>query len=737
MRFSKFTILLIILLNTVSLLADQYEPFMEDGRVGLKNITTNSIVIPASYQAIGWSDKSFSVINGVVGALQNEKWAIIDTEGHRITDQLFSTLIPHSGGSFIASKRENRSIFTYFGLIDSRGKTIIPFDYSSITDHPAGLIVSSKTGNQYKTGFLTNKGTERIQVAYKKIIPLNERHLAVSNFKNQFSIFNIEGDSLTGFQYEYVKPYNDSHYLIGQYNHQGLLGKNMELIIPPLYKSLEFESNQITATPYLQWDLYSENQYEGTLYFDDLGFLNNDRFVSSAGGKTGIVTINNNYSLFLSNEELVDYNHELLVTRDKDSDRYHVYNSDGKSLFRDSFQQVELFEQVFFAMTSQPDGHSWAVYNFNGKKLNLFNYESFHQRSPSLFEAKRNGKIGLIASNGKELSPFLYDYLGNYINGRAIAYYNNSYGVQNEQGIWIMTPYYDSLHIMNEHIYFEQGSESGLADMYGKVVYRTQNTFQTKGSSLVQMNEDSTFSLYSLNGDILLEHTYDSIHEINNDLLLLSRDSLQFMYRPSDGFDTKLDSDIEFMGDFENGYIPVKKGGQWGYLNSKGLLAIANRYEEVSKFSEGYFGVKLIGKWGFVNENEELAIQPNYDLVEPFQNGLAIVMNNDKYGIINTNAEPVVKIDYDLIEKTGDYFLLTSNGQTGLIDGKGRIIKNPSYNSISPLQDGFFLVERDGLFGVINLSGDDILPTSYEQIKQSGSSFIGAKKGETRVFELK
>lgn len=716
--------------------ADQFEPFTENGKVGLKDTSINAVVIPAKFEAIGWSDKSFSIINGVTGALQNEKWALIDVADHKVTQHYFNTLIPSSQQNFISSKRDNNSILTNYGLIDSRGKTIIEFKYSSIAPNPKGLIVSQKKGNKYLRGLISERGQIIIPLEFQEIRFLNEEHVAVSNFNNQFALFSTTGKPLTDFQYEYIQTYNESYYLISEFNHQGLLSKSLNLIIPPKYKDLQFYDTEVKAFPFTQWDYFKNDTYIETYHFDDINFLDEGKFTTLADGKTGVISSSKEYLTFLPKETLVQTNESIFVTRTS-SNRYKVYSRKGSPLFNDSFEEVHLYDELFFAKNSQANGHPWAVYNFQGKKLNLSNYQTFIQKSTSFFEGRRNNKLGLIGSNGKEASPFLYDELSDFKHERAIAYYNGSYGLINTNGLWIMTPYYDSLSINENRIYFKQGSEYGLADFYGKVLYRSQQPFQSYASAIIQTEEDSTKTIYSTQGERLLEYTYDSVKLIGEELLLLYRDNQSFVYRPSDGHDLKLDTDIEFIGEMKNGFSPVYKGGQWGFLDAKGRVSIANRYEEAGSFSEGLFAVKLIGKWGFVNEQEEIVIQPNYDFVSPFKNELSIVRNDNKWGIINKEGKTVISANYDNITSIKDYFLIQSNSQVGLADATGNIIKNPSFDSIWPLTYNYFLVERNGLYGVINSTGNDIIPTIYQTIKQSGNKFLCSKRAEVDTFKLK
>ncbi|MBO6495100.1 MAG: WG repeat-containing protein [Roseivirga sp.] len=736
-RMYHFRLFLILFLLSTqgALLADQFEPFSEGGRVGLKNITTNTIAIPPKFEGLGWSDKSFSVVNGVIGALQNERWALVNTEGNRITEHYFNTLVPSSEDNFIASKRDNSSILTNYGLIDSNGKTIINFVFSSMQRHSAGLIVSEKKGAKYLRGFISEKGKSIIPIAYDAISELSKTHLIVSK-DGLLAVFDTDGNQLTEFLFEYIEPHGNTYYKIGKYNHQGLLSNTIELVIPPLYKNLVFGKDQVEAIPYTQWDFFKTSNYSATYYFDDINFLDQEAFATSAGRKTGSINYKGEYYSFLPEERLVESNEKVFVTTTR-SGRYKAYNSQGKPLFRDSFEEIQLQTNLIFTKNSQADGHSWSIHNLEGKKLNLFNYQHIEKKSESFFQAKRNDKIGLIGKDGKEISPFLYDQLSAFKNERAIALYNNGYGVVNSNGLWIMTPYYDSLSIDNNYLYFRQGTEYGVADLFGKVLYRDQSPFEPLAEAIIKSNEDSSKSIFSMYGEQLLEHSYDSITALSTQLLFIRRDNQSFIFRPSDKYVLKLENDIEHIEPMKADYMPVLKGGQWGFLNSDGRITIANRYEAVGQFSEGLFSVKLIGKWGFVNKNEELIIQPNFDQVSPFDNGLSIVKSDSKWGLINTSGKEVIALNYDSVKRLGSYFVIESNDQVGLADSRGKIIKNPSFDSIKALENNYFLVERNGFYGVINEAGHDVIPTIYKTVKQSGDMFLASKEGEKRTFQLK
>ncbi|WP_020526170.1 TIR domain-containing protein [Flexithrix dorotheae] len=66
------------------------------------------------------------------------------------------------------------------------------------------------------------------------------------------------------------------------------------------------------------------------------------------------------------------------------------------------------------------------------------------------------------------------------------------------------------------------------------------------------------------------------------------------------------------------------------------LAMIRKEYEDIGTgFFEGFLRVKKGGKWGYINEEKEVIIPFEFDATEKFNNGLAKVVKNDKKQIIN------------------------------------------------------------------------------------------------------
>lgn len=737
MPFSRFvTFLALLLLCSVNLLADQYEAFAENGKYGLKNTTSGEVVIPPQYESIGWSDGSFKIVNNVIGARQNEKWALIEIDGGKISSHRYANLTPFIDNLFIASQREKYSILTHFGLINARGKTIIDFDYSRIQRVDDLLVASKKAGQDYKYGILNKGGRSIIPFEFKLISPIKEGFFAVQNGEKLSAIYTAQGRAITDFRFESVEELTSNLFLVTYYNKRGLLDVNGNLVVEPIYKNIQLSGSKARALPFKKWDLYDDKNFQKSFYFDKMRIIDPQTFAVTSGRQTGLIDQEENYDEYLSGLSVVNSINGITIVEGSESGYQGAIESTGKTILPTNYDAIRVIGDVLFGQIKRIDKQDWTVFNRSGNKVSPFNYESFELLKNGLIKASRNGKKGLLTNSGDELSPFIYDNIGEFKNGLAVVDYQDRVGVINTNGNWVITPYNDDIDILDDIIKIKQASEWKLASYDGREKVRSYDEIIPLSMGYAKRGKTG-YQLYNANDSLWLEHTYDTIQFIHSDLYALSRDNRFFFFKPSNEASFALDSGVVKVGQYSEGLIRVLRDNQWGQVNEAGQLRIANRYDDIQSFSEGLSAVKLIGKWGFIDKNETLVVQPIYDEVTPIYRGLSVVKKGDKYGLMDTAGKLILPEDFTSINRQENYIILNSNGQHGLADSKGKLIRTPQYDSIKALPNGYFLIARDGLKGIINLQGQDVVPLSYEAIEQMGNRFLASEPSEWILIDVK
>lgn len=178
--------------------------------------------------------------------------------------------------------------------------------------------------------------------------------------------------------------------------------------------------------------------------------------------------------------------------------------------------------------------------------------------------------------------------------------------------------------------------------------------------------------------------------------------------------------------DFNDERAGVLVNKKWGFIDTKGNLAIEPKYENIQKFKEGLCAVKLSGKWGFVDTKGELIIQPEYYDVGNFSDGLAGVQAESfgevKY--INPRGKTIIEnsglyVIYDYSEG-----VLACKDKESVAYGyrniKGDWVIDPQYaiaENFSETLAGVSIEEKKTaktLF--INKKNNQVLPAKYETV---------------------
>lgn len=174
--------------------------------------------------------------------------------------------------------------------------------------------------------------------------------------------------------------------------------------------------------------------------------------------------------------------------------------------------------------------------------------------------------------------------------------------------------------------------------------------------------------------------------------------------------------------------FPVPVNGAWGFMDDRGKIAIAPRFEAVQPFSEGLAGAKHEGRWGFINRTGAEVIPFQYKTAQSFHGGVAIVDTG-------VAEHPIGVIDPGGAWVTSPMFrsLTAADGPNGLLFGQkdpasgltfydrsGSAVLGP-YSLAFPFAQGRARVKSENGEWIIDSSGSFIAkqPVALEGIRFS------------------
>lgn len=191
-----------------------------------------------------------------------------------------------------------------------------------------------------------------------------------------------------------------------------------------------------------------------------------------------------------------------------------------------------------------------------------------------------------------------------------------------------------------------------------------------------------------------------------------------------------------------------RDGKKWGLRWTTGLVVQSAIYDSISNFA-GLFLLKKQGLWGWCNEQGELKVPCTYTRIEVNYDSTCFVFQQRKQGLLSFDGELLVPVQYDSIYNMGskhagiqqnkrwaiyakgkkqiaefkfdelrrfeEGFAFVRQGELwGFVNEAGILLVRPSYDAVNDFENGRARVYRFGLgWGVINSSGDEILPLKY------------------------
>jgi hypothetical protein len=289
-----------------------------------------------------------------------------------------------------------------------------------------------------------------------------------------------------------------------------------------------------------------------------------------------------------------------------------------------------------------------------------YDYAYEFQRN-GLAAVSLNDQYGLIRLNGEYVVKPSYNYINEFIEGRAVVIGEKGFGVIDEAGKVLTHKDYDYIGTYHNGraLYSRTDSEGrssyGYLDLQGQEVipaqYRTANDF-TDGKAVVQVS-DQEYALIGLDGQRITTYPYT------------------------------------YVGSPSEGLLPFQQQaqGKYGYINEQGKVVIPPRFTGAQAFQEGRAVVNIAedyhNKYGLIDRTGKFIMNPQYNSIELLGEERAAI------GEAIDQEQPYIGSKYALADSASGKFLTGfmfyqinnfSNGVASAYDSKQTFFINRQGN---------------------------------------------------------
>lgn len=697
-----------LLLITFFSAASSYNVFEENGKVGLKN-EQGKILIPAKYDALGWSNGEFSIFNNVTGYKDGGMWGLINLNNEILTKPIYEDIVRGDGSLIVARKKSNLSLRIVAGCLNTSGKEVIPFQYDGINLSFTHAIVFTKVGNQYKYGLIDLDNKTLIPQQYKTIYSIGSLRYAVENFDNKMALFTKSGKQVIPFSIDSISSFKKNYAIIYQNGRQGIIDRDGQIKAEPTSREIRIGDDGSLNTRGLDEWLFldGQNLLLQRLEADSVKAIDKKVLQVTTAGLTRVEDYSFKPLFPQAFSTLGNFEKgKAIFSIDK---KYGVVRQNGVVLTEAKFDALSRDHDFFSGRRKIAGKQVWTLLDSLGKELNTKPYDRIYPYNGSVFPVISKNFWGAIDKIGKEVIACVYDSILQQVNNLVVVKFRGQYGIINDNEQWIATPRNSRITLINDSRYLERSPiMTYLRSMDGSSIYFSENRLEVGPDYLIEHLAAGGLWKLDLNGVIIDRQVQP------------------------EGFVEKIFPETE-------GLRGIKKNGQFGFVDSQGRLRIANRYDDIQPYQEDLAAVKIRNKWGFINHEDKIAIQPVYEEVSPFNKGFSLVKQKGLYGLINKKGTLILPVRYDIISiLPHGNILIQQDKMFGLSNAEGRVLVTPKYHKIEDLNNNYVIVERDGKYGVVTVQGISTIPLMYDHISYDtfNKTFIALKKAEWKKLDL-
>ncbi|MFZ5971085.1 MAG: WG repeat-containing protein [Bacteroidota bacterium] len=674
----------VLLLWLCSAQAADYQLFYENGKAGLRN-DEGKVILPASFDALGWSDGNFSVINQVTGYRQNGQWGLINLKKEFVTPANYEVLTS-AGGDRVVAARWINPYTKKFGCLNLEGKVTVPFHYDGISIRGLRAIVLVKNGARYEYGLIDLNDNRILPLQFRDIRHLGPMRLAVQNFEKKTALYSEDGVQLTPFSIDSIAAFRKGKAIVYQDFKQGIINHEGVFEKQPTYREIKIRDNgTITARLFDEWFLLApDNQVKAVTNADQITPSDTEYLVSMAG-KQGTVNTSLETKIALQYDYIGAWQNKLAVAAI--NHKYGLIHASGKNVFPFDFDTLVLEKNFVRGGTKKFGEWQWALYDTFGIKKSEKFYQLILPWNGKFFPVVQRGYTGAMNRYGQEILSCVYDSIIHFNHALVHVEFKNQFGIIDFEEKWRVAPQAHNIQLVNEYLYLEKAdSITFVKNLAGETIYFTGNQLLPTHEHFEERLPDGELKFISFSG--LLESVANGAVDLPTEKIFEESEGFRGIYRD----------------------------GRYGFIDARGRLRVANRYEGIGKFQNGMAPVKILGRWGFVNKEDQIVINPNYESVTDFDKGVAIAYRNGKAGLIDAEGKTLLPFRYDSIFSQGDALVVVSAGKKGLADRLGNVLIEPRFDELYVLPNQQVLAKDEKYWGTLTRDGLSIIPMKYHQL---------------------
>lgn len=545
-----------------------------------------------------------------------------------------------------------------YTLLDISGRQVLPDEYDAITTYTREKLIVVMKGDQLK--FFNPGGTLLFEKA-KNVYTITGCADGMIRCKvnDKYGFLDLKGNEVIVTRYDDANDFVGGLAKVGKKSASsgstllyGFVDKKGTEVIPLIYPSANLGAYQVglikAKDPETnRWGYYDKTgkwvlqpTYLEATNSDNYGGLwvkttdGKYHYINKAGKEIGTVDSKASIYYFFGESGFAVY---------EDPERSYILMDKNAKAIKviEDCDGIYAFVDDIAGFKCKSNG-KYGFLDLNGNKITACDFDGFAGFSNDMarVDKKVDGKTkqGYIDKKGNIVLPVVYESVGNFIDGWGIIRKDSNYFFVDRNGSIKDPPRkYDELYD------FKSGFARGII----------------KGKN----NNPNTY--YYINKDLKEELTISSkeAYSFWDDVAVIKRDK-EYELMNKKGEIVKSLGTIDVVKFSVEGLLAIRNNGKWGYINNRGDLVIATKYDSCDVFKHGFARVRMGNKWGIIDRTGTQIIESKYESIFPGENGIFIFYENGSWGVIDKTGKVIAPPTFSSITSFENDRALARTGKT-------------------------------------------------------------------------
>ncbi|MBR9861665.1 WG repeat-containing protein [bacterium] len=473
-----------------------------------------------------------------------------------------------------------------------------------------------------------------------------------------------------------------------------------------------------------------------------------DRAIIKVGDRMALIDKDIDYILYpgYSSIRYLDYTNDSLIETVNISPRYGLVASSGKLIATPNYQHITDFSggmawaykndsvrlinsrgEIVYRDTSNKatdfsggyagihNGRRYAIIDTGGLFITEHAFTRVGAGSFDLIPAKERSYYGYLDVNGNfHISP-IYLKAEPFVDSIALVkeglnprlypkqrvrLERSKYGYIGLDGNYIIKPQFDRAESFDQygHAEVRKKAKKGIIDRSGDYILKPKYSKVFSGPDISVGYYRGRIKIVNDEGKVL-KRISGTVREGFSDGLIVVKRGRNYGVLDSTGT-WVLKPSYSSLFPFENGFSVVQSGRDCYIINISGDTVGTVYGRAMSGFQDGMCLIRTGERYFYVNHYGVNVFGLVFSDAEPFQDGLAVVRYDNSYGVIDANGFFKINPDYYTIERcSDDAFKVSYRMVAGVCDLNGNYIISPECDDINylPLEEIFSYTSKNAV----------------------------------------